>query len=57
MFKIDDDTPIKDGVFFMDNDFFHDIHQNAEPPLHPHQYHEPEKIELPKSEAEKLFEK
>ena len=56
MFQIDENTPIKDGVFFMDDDFFVDVHQHAQPPRHPHQYVEPEKVELPKSEAEKLLE-
>jgi|TARA_B110001450_G_C17630869_1_gene485133 hypothetical protein len=56
MFKIDENTPIKEGVFFMDDDFFVDVHKKAEPPRHPHQYVEPEKVELPKSEAEKLLE-
>lgn len=41
----------------MDDDFFYDVNRNAKPPLHPHQYQKPEKIELPKSEAEKLLEK
>jgi UDP-glucose 4-epimerase len=51
-----ENTPIKEGVFFMDDDFFVDVHKKAEPPRHPHQYVEPEKVELPKSEAEKLLE-
>jgi hypothetical protein len=36
MFNIDDSTPMKDGPFFMKEDFFHDVHQHADPPLHPH---------------------
>ena len=56
MFNIDDSTPMKDGLFFMEDDFFNEVHPHADPPLHPHQYVEPEVIELPKSEAEKLLE-
>jgi hypothetical protein len=53
---IDDDTPIKDGLFFMEDDFFHEVHQHADPPLHPHKYVEPEPIQMPKTEAELLLE-
>jgi len=56
MFKIDESTPIKDGLFFMEDDFFVDVHQHADPPLHPHEYVEPEEIILPKTEAEILLE-
>jgi hypothetical protein len=57
MFNIDESTPIKDSPFFMKEDFFHDVHQHADPPIHPHHYVEPEPVVVPKSEAEILFEK
>ena len=40
----------------MEDDFFHEVHQHADPPLHPHKYVEPEPIQMPKTEAELLLE-
>ena len=36
IFKLDDSTPMKKGVFFMQDDFFVDVHEHAEPPMNPH---------------------
>ena len=35
IFKLDDATPYKKGVFFMQDDFFVDAHDHAEPPMNP----------------------
>lgn len=36
IFKYDESTPFKNGVFFMQDDFFVDVHDHAEPPMNPH---------------------
>ena len=36
MFKLDESAPYKKGVFFMQDDFFVDVHEHAEPPMNPH---------------------
>lgn len=36
MFKLNEFTPYKKGVFFMQDDFFVDVHEHAEPPMNPH---------------------
>ena len=37
IFKFDESTPFKNGVFFMQDDFFVDVHDHAEPPMNPHE--------------------
>jgi hypothetical protein len=36
IFKLDDSTSFKKGVFFMQDDFFVDVHEHAEPPMNPY---------------------
>lgn len=37
IFKYDESTPFKNGVFFMQDDFFVDAHHDhVEPPMNPH---------------------
>ena len=37
IFKYDESTPYKKGVFFMQDDFFVEAHDHAEPPMNPYQ--------------------
>jgi hypothetical protein len=36
VFKYDQSTPTKNGVFFMQDDFFVKVHEHAAPPQNPH---------------------
>ena len=47
IFKLDESTPFKNGVFFMQDDFFVDVHDHADPPMNPYEY---VPIEEPKEE-------
>jgi hypothetical protein len=38
IFKIDESTPFKSGVFFMQDDFFVDVHEHADPPMNPYEF-------------------
>jgi hypothetical protein len=46
VFKVDESTPYKNGVFFMQDDFFVEVHDHAQPPMNPHS----DVIEVPNEE-------
>lgn len=58
VFDYDESTPFKKDVFFMQDDFFVDVHDHADPPLHPHEDLIQDSVEDQLlSDAEKLLQK